>query len=112
MDTDNAAIPEDDILPEDLLEEAEESEEEEGEDAGDDDDEGWITPSNIKEVKRQMGIGVAETEQTRVSVACLTTDFAMQVKGSVLWNQRLLTDRVLCGRGAHSHYRQVLWVHR
>ena len=95
LDADNTAIPEGDggdVLPDALMEEREDSEEEEDAEGDDDDDEGWITPSNIKEVKRQMGIGVAETEQSRVSVACLTTDFAMQVKRSVLWSQWLLTD--------------------
>lgn len=97
LDADNTAVPEGDsgdVLPEALLEEREDSEEEEDAEGVDDDDEGWITPSNIKEVKRQMGIGVAETEQSRVSVACLTTDFAMQVKRSMLWYQLLLTDRL------------------
>ena len=97
LDADDTAIPEGDggdVLPEALMEEREDSEEEEDAEGDDDDDEGWITPSNIKEVKRQMGIGVAETEQSRVSVACLTTDFAMQVKRRVLWSQWLLTDRL------------------
>ena len=107
MDTDSASVPEakgdsddvlpeamgdsddilpeaegdgDDVLPDDLMEEGDDSaEEEEEEDAGDDDD-GWITPSNIQEVKRRMGVGAADTEEKGVSVACLTTDFAMQVK--------------------------------
>lgn len=50
------------------------------EDDSDDDegDGGWITPSNIKDVKRQMGDNVTR-EMTHVQVACLTTDFAIQV---------------------------------
>ncbi|CAG5132962.1 unnamed protein product, partial [Candidula unifasciata] len=54
-----------------------EEEDEETEDEDDsDDDEGWITPANIAEVKRSMGVEVAEV--SHVSVGCLTTDFAMQ----------------------------------
>ena len=56
-------------------------EEEEGEaDEEDDDDEGWITPSNIKEKRREIdGRSAEEDEQKHVKVACMTTDFAMQV---------------------------------
>lgn len=56
------------ILPDNLLEE----------DDINDDDTGWITPSNIQEVKRQMG-DTGDVERVNVPVACLTTDFAMQV---------------------------------
>ncbi|BFZ13557.1 hypothetical protein BsWGS_16596 [Bradybaena similaris] len=42
----------------------------------DDDDEGWITPANIVEVKRSMGIETAPVDD--ICVGCLTTDFAMQ----------------------------------
>lgn len=55
----------------DSAEEGGEDEEEE-----DDDEDGWITPGNIDHVKKGMG-GVLETVQ--LDVACLTTDFAMQV---------------------------------
>lgn len=41
-----------------------------------DDDSGWITPSNIKSVKKQ--INSQFTEEKNVKVACITTDFAMQ----------------------------------
>ena len=51
------------------------NEEEENEDE-DDDDEGWITPSNIKEVKRNFG--ASELEEKPTVVACITTDFSMQ----------------------------------
>lgn len=51
-------------------------EEEEEEEESDDDNNGWITPSNIQHVKNSM-VGVTETVQ--LEVACLTTDFAMQV---------------------------------
>ena len=56
---------------EDIDEEDEELKEDD-----DDDDEGWITPGNIKSVKNQMN-GVVET--ITLEVACITTDFAMQV---------------------------------
>ena len=49
----------------------------------DDDSEGWITPGNLKEKQRQMintGLGAGTNEKIeKVTVACLTTDFAMQV---------------------------------
>ncbi|CAI5782266.1 RNA-binding protein NOB1 isoform X1 [Podarcis lilfordi] len=50
-----------------------EEEEQSGEDS--DDEEGWITPSNIKQI--QQGMGQAE-EPAGVQVGCVTTDFAMQ----------------------------------
>ncbi|XP_053696580.1 RNA-binding protein NOB1 [Sabethes cyaneus] len=46
------------------------------EDQDDDDDEGWITPSNIKDVKRDFGTDFLEENPS--PVACMTTDFAMQ----------------------------------
>lgn len=41
-----------------------------------DDDEGWITPGNISNVKKNFGAEVLEEQE--VEVACITTDFAMQ----------------------------------
>ena len=46
--------------------------------AGDSEDEGWITPDNIKQACAEMG-GVLEEEAKGVAVGCVTTDFAMQV---------------------------------
>lgn len=47
-------------------------------DEDDDDDEGeWITPGNIKEKKKEMGLG-EYFEDISVEVACITSDFAMQ----------------------------------
>lgn len=44
---------------------------------GDDDGGGWITPSNIKQIQ----MDAAEwCPPENVSVGCLTTDFAMQVR--------------------------------
>lgn len=40
------------------------------------DDEGWITPGNISNVKKNFGAEVLEEQD--VEVACITTDFAMQ----------------------------------
>lgn len=56
---------------EDTLEDESEPEEDE-----DDDEEGWITPSNIKNVKRDFGTDLLEENPS--PVACMTTDFAMQ----------------------------------
>ncbi|XP_071401191.1 RNA-binding protein NOB1 isoform X1 [Centroberyx affinis] len=55
-------------------EESGEDEEEEGDD-DDDDGGGWITPSNISQVKMESGDWTAPAD---VRVGCLTTDFAMQ----------------------------------
>ena len=41
-----------------------------------DDNEGWITPSNITNVKKNLGGDVLVEKD--VEVACITTDFAMQ----------------------------------
>lgn len=40
------------------------------------DEEGWITPSNVKEAKKLMNSD--NLEEKAVKVACITTDFAMQ----------------------------------
>lgn len=40
------------------------------------DDEGWITPSNVKAAKLQVNSDLMEEKS--VKVACITTDFAMQ----------------------------------
>lgn len=50
-----------------------EAEDEEEEDGG-----GWITPSNIGQVKMDCADWTAPAD---VTVGCLTTDFAMQVNG-------------------------------
>lgn len=67
-------------LEEHPQEEQETSGEVEVEDSDDDGSE-WITPENIKE-HRAMEIGVTPEElqaQTKIDVACMTNDFAMQV---------------------------------
>ncbi|RLV92455.1 hypothetical protein DV515_00013755 [Chloebia gouldiae] len=51
----------------------EEEEEEEDEES---DDEGWITPSNLKQA--QQDTGHCDTAPVGVQVGCVTTDFAMQ----------------------------------
>ncbi|XP_058701618.1 RNA-binding protein NOB1 [Poecile atricapillus] len=53
----------------------EEEEEEEDEDE-ESDDEGWITPSNLKQA--QQDTGQCDTAPIGVQVGCVTTDFAMQ----------------------------------
>ncbi|NXC41445.1 NOB1 protein, partial [Penelope pileata] len=55
---------------------AEEEEEEEEENEEESDDEGWITPSNLKQVQQDMGH--FDTAPANVQVGCVTTDFAMQ----------------------------------
>ena len=53
------------------------SEKDESTSDDDDDEDGWITPNNIASIKQSMG----EPEvRSCVPVACLTTDFAMQVR--------------------------------
>ncbi|XP_058128023.1 RNA-binding protein NOB1-like [Anopheles ziemanni] len=47
-----------------------------GDDNVDDDDEGWVTPANIAQVKR--GYGMNYLEEVPSSVACITTDYAIQ----------------------------------
>lgn len=53
-----------------------EDKENEPEDDDDDDGGGWITPSNIRQVKMESADWTAPAD---VKVGCLTTDFAMQV---------------------------------
>lgn len=53
-----------------------ESADDEAEEDESDDDEGWITPGNISNVKKNFGAEVLEEQE--VEVACITTDFAMQ----------------------------------
>ena len=65
-------------LEEDEMEDSTLGEEETGE-MEDDGGGEWITPSNIAKVKHQFGLGIAASEKQHVTVACLTTDFAMQV---------------------------------
>jgi len=43
-----------------------------------DDDEGWITPSNVEAMK-QATVALTASEPTELPVACVTTDYAMQV---------------------------------
>ena len=60
----------------------EQNNEESGEeDEEEDDDVGWITPSNLEEVKK-MNLNELEEDLNNlfVKVACMTSDFAMQVK--------------------------------
>ncbi|PKU36530.1 rna-binding protein nob1 [Limosa lapponica baueri] len=52
---------------------------EEDEDEEESDDEGWITPSNLKQAQQDMGH--FDTAPVDVQVGCVTTDFAMQGAG-------------------------------
>ncbi|EPY52179.1 ribosome biogenesis protein Nob1 [Schizosaccharomyces cryophilus OY26] len=51
--------------------------EDEQEDREEEDD-GWITPSNIRKKKTQDGVGESVVQPSHLKVACATTDFAMQ----------------------------------
>ncbi|ESO82889.1 hypothetical protein LOTGIDRAFT_211535 [Lottia gigantea] len=62
------------LKPEHIGEEQDSDDEEEIDE--DDDDEGWITPSNIDAIRKQMED--VNTEKADVTVGCITTDFAMQ----------------------------------
>lgn len=44
-----------------------------------DGDVGWITPENIAKVKKEMG-GCEDITENPPTVACVTSDFAMQVR--------------------------------
>ena len=55
-------------------------EEEDDEEESDDDNEGWITPSNLKQV--QQDTGHCDTVPANVQVGCVTTDFSMQVSAA------------------------------
>ncbi|CAG2105783.1 unnamed protein product [Medioppia subpectinata] len=49
------------------------------EEGSDGEDEGWITPNNVKDIRRQMqGLKVDDEVEEEVSVGCLTGDYAMQ----------------------------------
>lgn len=66
----------------DVLRPVSENEYESAESEEEEDDSDWITPENVKQVKQQMDFGT--TEDKEVSVACITTDFAMQVNRPVV----------------------------
>ncbi|NXF98838.1 NOB1 protein, partial [Sakesphorus luctuosus] len=71
-----SASPEGPQSPGDGASAGEEEEEEEEEDEEESDDEGWITPSNLKQAQQDMGH--CDTDPAGVQVGCVTTDFAMQ----------------------------------
>ncbi|XP_050070029.1 RNA-binding protein NOB1 [Anopheles maculipalpis] len=74
--THESASEEEDFADEICEEEEEDLENEDDDDDGDEDDDSWITPSNIKQVKRDMGMDLHEEAST--TVACITTDYALQ----------------------------------
>lgn len=62
---------------------SEESGDEESEDEDEDDDEeGWITPDNIGKIKEDALLKDGQLSLVSTVVACITTDFAMQVMQS------------------------------
>lgn len=89
---------------------------EEEEDEEESDDEGWITPSNLKQV--QQDTGHCDTAPVGVQVGCVTTDFAMQVGAGCSpardWLQPQ-EHRGLAGwaEGRFSHYSKPLgWLNQ
>jgi len=62
-----------------------------------DDDEGWITPSNLKAKNKEMlgANDVPEEETKELVVACLTNDFAMQNVLKQIGLNALSTDGVI-----------------
>lgn len=64
-----------------LSEESGDDESEEDED-DDDDEEGWITPDNISKIKEDALLKDGQLSLVPTAVACITTDFAMQVMPS------------------------------
>jgi len=54
------------------------SDDDDGCDDDDDDDEGWITPGNVEAMKKAT-VALTESESADLPVACITTDYAMQV---------------------------------
>lgn len=73
VDPSEVALDEEEDGEEDRDDEEEAGENDEDEDS---DDGGWITPSNVKVVKREMTRDVREEKP--VVVACMTTDFSVQ----------------------------------
>lgn len=66
----------------------------EDDDDDDDDETGWITPSNLTEMKNACGKDIAEEKKARV--ACMTTDFAVQnVLKQINLNIAALDGRVI-----------------
>ncbi len=51
-----------------------------GGDDDEDDSDGWITPGNLSQKRREMNGMKEEDKVQKVKVACMTTDFAMQVR--------------------------------
>ena len=56
----------------------EDDDDEEEEEEEEDQEEGWITPGNIDAVK-QATVALTDSQVADLPVACVTTDYAMQV---------------------------------
>lgn len=71
------------------------SDEDDADDESDeDDDSGWITPSNVIEMKSACGKDIAEEKKVRV--ACMSTDFAVQnVLKQINCNVAALDGRII-----------------
>jgi hypothetical protein len=66
------------------------------EELDEDDDEGWITPKNFAQKRLEMFGVDAEKKQEHVKVACMTTDFAMQVKKPDTARKTKQKTRLIC----------------
>lgn len=72
-----APVPKDEVVNDNEISENEDyDEEEENSEDESDDDNGWITPSNFAQVKRDFGTD--QKEETITTVACISTDYAIQ----------------------------------
>lgn len=74
-----AHVPKDDVIDDnENSEDGDDEEEEEGnsDEESNDDENGWITPSNFAQVKRDFGTD--QKEETITTVACISTDYAIQ----------------------------------
>jgi len=64
-------------------------------DVDEDDDEGWITPGNIEAMK-QASKALTQPEVTDLPVACVTTDYAMQVAIPLYLPDTTVFWQILC----------------
>ena len=71
------------------ISEGESGEDEEGDDS---DEDGWIKPSNLAEIKKKSIVEAEQRDVTdlKIKVACMTSDFAMQVKKSFIFGRKIL----------------------
>lgn len=73
-----APVPKDEVINDNEISDDEDNKDEEDENSEEesDDENGWITPSNFAQVKRDFGTD--QKEETITTVACISTDYAIQ----------------------------------